>query len=106
MNADYAMKPVELPAMSTKGRPLKDAVMVAQRREQLLASPNQWFLWEEASPRFQEMTKVLVRLMGLPASTPVRRKEWAIKGATRKNDDGTWALYVAYVPQDLSIKRS
>jgi hypothetical protein len=100
---DYMMPVVSLPPR--KSRTVKDNALVTARREQLLATPNQWLLWDGAAPRFQEMNKILVRLMQLPSSTRVSRKGWPFKGATRKNADGTYSLYVGYFP-DLSIKRS
>jgi hypothetical protein len=99
MTTAYEMPVVDqLPPMH-KGRPVRDSELVSARREQLLATPNKWLLWDGQAPRFQEINKILIRLMALPAATKMSRKEWHFKGATRKNSDGSYSLYVGYFPQ-------
>lgn len=99
MTTDYAMPVVDRLPAAKKGRPVRDSELVSVRREQLLATPNKWLLWDGDAPRFQEINKILVRLMALPAATKMSRKEWHFKGATRKNPDGSYSLYVGYFPQ-------
>jgi len=97
MTTAYEMPVVDLPPRKPRG--IQDSEMMSARRQQLLATPNKWLLWDGQAPHFQEIHKVLIRLMQLPSSTKVSRKEWPFKGATRKNPDGSYSLYVGYFPQ-------
>lgn len=100
MTKSHLMKPVSLPPRKA-GRPksAKSDIIVA-RRKQLRENPNQWFLFDGDAKFPAGINNVVANLMGLPTNIKMNRKEWEIKGATRKNPNGKYSLYVGYFPKE------
>ena len=94
----YEMQPVNLP-YSKRGRSTQeDSEEIVARRKQLLDNPYQWFVWAESVKTASFINNITRRLMGLPSTAKMNRKNWAIKGAVRKNHDNTFRLYVGFFP--------
>ena len=101
MTKTKPMKPVTLPPKKLGRPPLRSkSDIILARRKQLRENPNQWFLFDGDAKFPAYINNVIANLMGLPTNTKLNRKEWVIKGATRKNPNGKYSLYVGYFPKE------
>jgi len=96
---DYTMQEATPPQRA--GLLGDDAEMYEARRKQLRENPHKWFLWQDDAHSDQVIGKVMLLLSGYPsgAARYVSRKTLDYKGRTRRNGDGTYSLFISYVPK-------
>jgi hypothetical protein len=100
---NYEMKK-GTPTTSGQKRGPKHNPMYDVRRAQLIASPNEWFVWSDAQ-KHRGVNGILTGLMGLPAKINVKRDESPFKVSVRVNDDtATHTVYVKYVASNKEKK--
>jgi len=68
------------------------------KREQLLANPNQWFVWHERAKYAEYGHKTLRVLSGVKPGGHFSREDCPYEVSIRKNADGrTYKVYARYV---------
>ena len=78
------------------------------RRQQLQSDPQEWYLWKANAKTGGDTGQALRTLVGLNSLKGMDRSTLPYQSTARRNDDGTWDIYVRYVgePAHVSYARS
>ena len=71
-----------------------------QRRQQLQASPGEWFIWKEGAKNAADSGQALRTLVGKQTLKGLDRKALPYEATGRINENRTWDIYVRYVGED------
>jgi len=83
---------------TTKKKPHKETLA---RKQQLLDNPTKWFVWYENAKTASSTRHLIARLSGLSANElkGFKSKNAEFEAVRSVNADGTFTVYVRYVPK-------
>ena len=77
-----------------------------QRRSKLQQSPGDWFLWKENASYGSDSGQALRSLIGVLTLKGVDRNTLPYEATSRRNENGTWNIYVRYVGEERQYAES
>ena len=93
------------PIMRREDPPVNTRRSLTQtKREQLLANPNEWFVWNEKAKYAEYGHKTLRALMGVKPGDRFSRESCPYEVRVSKNNDGkTYKVYARYIEKGESL---